>query len=180
MTKKITEDGEVLDMVTHEVVAMAPPFWKTPFNHDTSDVSKSLAQINTHPSKTQQQFAKEADINVILAKFLNTGELPATGAPNYMNVDQEFDLQEQIVTRAQVEEAWSKLPANVRNMLRDPKTLIEYVDHCRSTGDLEPLRELGLVDPLPAPPAPPEPPKPPTPAAPPVAAPAGKAPQGPQ
>ena len=53
----------------------------------------------------------------------------------------------------------------MRNILKNPETLVAYVDHCQATGDLDPLRELGLLEPLQEPPqAAQEPPKaPPTP-----------------
>lgn len=149
MPKKITEDGEVLDVVTHEVVARAPIYWKTPNNHDT-DVEAAYTALGTFDeSKTQQQFAKDADINVILAKFLQTGELPQTAAPIYQDIDEEFDLQSKMVTAYEVQQAWDALPAKVRNTLRDPKTFADYVTHCMQTGDLDELRELGLAKPLP-------------------------------
>lgn len=167
--KTITADGEIID-APEPPVPMEPPYFKTPWNHDTDAESARCALTTTDPSRTQQQFAKESDINVILARFLQTGELAITGQPKYMNIDELHDLQDSIVTRHQVEEAWNELPAAVRNILKDPKTFVEYVDHCVSTGDLEPLEELGLVEPRepqPTPPAPeavpkvapPEPPK---------------------
>lgn len=157
--KTITEDGEVLDEVTHEIIARAPPFWKTPFNHDTDAEVHAGALICRDPSKTQQQFAKDADINSILAKFMQGGELPLTGSPIYQDAEKEFDLQDAIVTRSDVEAAWELLPAAARNILKDPRTFMEYVDHCMKTGDLDPLREIGLALPK----EPPEPLKPATP-----------------
>lgn len=146
--KTITEDGEIVDVVTHEPVAMAQPFWKTPYNHNTDAEAAATALSCKDPSKTQQQFAKDADINAILAKFLQTGELNTTGIPTYINYEGEFDLQDSIVTSSQVEAAWAELPTAVRAILRTPKQFVEYIDHCMQTGDLDPLRELGLAKPL--------------------------------
>lgn len=145
--KTLTDDGEIIDEITYETVAMAPPFFKTPWNHDRDAESASTGLLCLDASKTQQQFAKDADINVILAKFLNTGELPTTGPPTYGETQDFTDLQDQIVTRAQVDAAWEALPAAVRNILKDPKTFADYVDHCVKTGDIDPLRELGLAPP---------------------------------
>lgn len=144
--KTVTEDGEVIDTVTEEPIAMAPgPFWKTPFNHDTSAEANRGALVCNDASKTQQQFAKDADINVILAKFMNGGDLPLTGQPVYQDADAYFDLQNAIVTKHEVDQAWDALPAKVRNVLKDPKTFADYVVHACQTGDLEDLRELGLA-----------------------------------
>lgn len=147
MAKQITEDGEIIDVVTREPIGIAPPLWKTPWNHNTDAESLATALCCEDASKTQQQFAKEADINNILRKFLSTGELNVTGNPIYRDIEAEFDLQDQMVTGHQVEEAWLALPAAVRNILKDPKTFADYVTHCLETGDLEPLRELGLAKP---------------------------------
>lgn len=142
----ITEDGEVINSVEPQPLALVEgPFFKTPWNHDRDAESLASALICLDPSRTQQQFAKEADINNILAKFLTTGELNQTGGPKYQDVEELLDLQDSIVTRHEVDLAWSELPAAVRNILKDPKTFTEYVTHCVQTGDLEPLRELGLA-----------------------------------
>lgn len=142
----VTEDGEIINTVTHEVIARPPPFFKTPWNHDTDAESNAHAVSHMEESKTQQQFAKDADINEILRKFMNTGELPKGPAapPQYMDIPEEFDLQNQMVTAHQVQEAWQQLPAAIRATLT-PATFCDYVDHCVETGDLDPLRELGLA-----------------------------------
>lgn len=147
--KKVTDDGEIITLETprFSIPADTGIFWKTPWNHDRDAESNGTGLACNDKSKTQQQFAKDADINVILAKFLNTGELNLTGAPVYQNADKEFDLQDQMVTSHEVEQAWNDLPAAVRNILKDPKTFTDYVDHCVKTGDLDPLRELGLANP---------------------------------
>lgn len=143
--KKITEDGEIVDVVTEEPAGFIPNF-KTPYNHDRDQAARETALTCLDPSKTQQQFANDADINAILRKFTETGQLPTqTGSPVYQDIDKEFDLQDQMVTGAEVEEAWNALPAAVRNILGDPQKFVAYVDHCLETGDLSPLQELGLA-----------------------------------
>lgn len=147
MSKKIlTDDGEIIDAPIPSTGVM---FFKTPYNHDRDQESDRTGLACQDLSRTQQQFANDADINVILAKFMKTGELTTTGAPNYQNIEEEFDLQRQMVTAWEVEVAWNKLPVAVRNILKDPKTFADYVTHCLETGDLDPLRELGLANPKP-------------------------------
>lgn len=153
MATKITEDGEVINTVTYEPIAMAPPFFKTPWNHDRDAESDRTGLACNDKSKTQQQFAKEADINNILRKFLSTGELNLTGNPIYQDIEEEFDLQKQMVTAYEVEQTWNSLPVAVRNILKDPRTFADYVTHCLETGDLDPLRELGLANAKPPEPA---------------------------
>lgn len=166
-TKKIANN--LVDEDTGEILAsedpndfyqsvplLTTPFFKTPFNHDTNVEAAKTALYCKDPTRTQQHLAAEQDINNILAKFMKTGELNLTGTPTYIEQEFEFDLQDAIVTRHQVDEAWNELPTAVRNILKDPKTFMEYVDHCMRTGDIDPLRELGLAKPI----TPPEPPKP--------------------
>lgn len=182
MAKKVTEDGEIVDTVTYEPIARVPPFWKTPWNHDTNAESDAVALECKDKTRTQQHLAADTEVAAILAKFQQTGEAPgAATQPRYMDVEELFDLQDQLVTSSQVEEAWNALTPEVRNTLRDPATFVAYVDHCMERGDIEPLRKLGLAKPAETPPATTqEPPKPPTPAAgTPAAAPAEKAPPGP-
>lgn len=157
MPKKITPDGEIINTVEHKTIPQAGPFWKTPWNHDRDAESNSVALTCLDPSKTQQQFLKDADINVILAKFKETGELPQISGAIYQDIQDFVDLQDTIVTRSQVDLAWNKLSAEVRNTLKDPETFARYYEHCVTTGDLEPLYELGL-EPRPEPPKPPSPP----------------------
>lgn len=159
----VTTDGEVVladEMLANEY----PIFFKTPWNHDRDAESLATGLTCNDPTKAQQQFKEEADINNILRKFLNTGELNTIGEARYANIEELADLQDVIVTRAQVEEAWNALPAIARNALNDPETMVRYVEHCLQTGDLDPLRELGLANPKQDAPKPPEkaqePPKP--------------------
>lgn len=160
MAKKITDDGEIIDTVTYETVAMAPPFFKTPWNHDTNLESKAAGQLNLEPSMTQQQFAKDADINVILAKFMKTGDpalLNPSGSPRYLDIEESLDLQDTMVTSDQVNTAWLNLPAQARAILQTPARFLEWYDHCLETGNIQGLRDIGLVPPEKAQ----EPPKPP-------------------
>lgn len=147
MAKKITEDGEIVDIDVFAAVPKPAPFFKTPWNHDTDLESAAAGLTCRDPSKTQQQFASDADINVILAKFMQTGELNLTGAPIYQDVEEEFDLQTNMITTHQVDEAWSQLPQEARELLGTPARLTAYVDACLARGDIEALRKLGLANP---------------------------------
>lgn len=148
-----------IDEVTGEILGQAEetPFWKTPWNHDRDAEARRTGLACKDKSLTQQQFAEEADINRIVAKFLETGIPPDNlGTPTFVTIegDGSQDLQDVIVTQAQVDQAWNALPAAVRNILRDPATFVDYVDHCVKTGDLDPLRELGLAKQAESPPEP--------------------------
>lgn len=161
MPRVIDRDtGEVI--VTQDAFASIPKpaiFFKTPNNHDTDAESLSTALTCKDPSKTQQQFAKDADINNILRQFMDTSDPnilnPRGLAPTYMDVP-ETDLQSEIITSWEVNEAWDRLPSKVRKLLNGPQDLVRLIEDAERTGETEELHALGLMKP---PPAPPEPPK---------------------
>lgn len=165
----VTSDGEIINEPNYQTRIVDAPFFKTPWNHDRNLESSSTRLACRDPSKTQQQFAADADINNILRKFQISGELSVTGTPQFLEIpgdgSEERDLQNEIVTKYQVEQAWDALSSEVRNSLKDPKTFADYVEHCLQVGDLEPLRKLGLaaadaVEPAAPKAVTPEPPKP--------------------
>lgn len=158
------ETGEVLaETSVTPTIQIDGPFWKTPWNHDRDNESLATSLTCRDPSKTQQQFAKETDINEILRKFLSTGELPATGAPAFADVE-ETELMDRMVTAWEVDQAWDKLPPAARAILRTPQKFVEWYDQCIETGNIEGLREIGLIptekEAAKAAQAPSEPPKP--------------------
>jgi len=162
-TFKTTDTGQLADAETGEVIKdevdmydrftkvfdgpFRTPLWKTPWNHDTDAEAARTGLSTTDVTKTQQHLAAETDINNILAKFIQTGHLPLTGDPIYQDLVEEHDLQTRMITGWEVEQAWNKLSAETRNILRDPQTFVEYIDHSLQTGDLEGLRKLGLAKP---------------------------------
>lgn len=150
MAKRIA--NQLVDEETGEIMAtevtVAPILWKTPYNHDTLAESQRTALYCEDPSKAQQQFKDEADINKILAKFLKTGDptiLNPYAAPQYRDLEAEFDLQDHMVTAYQVEQAWNALPKEARAILGTPAKFVEWYDHCLETGNVEGLRDIGLI-----------------------------------
>lgn len=156
----VTPDGEVLTSpLADTIIGTVPPFFKTPWNHNTNDESNRVALTCTDETRTQQHLAAETDINNILAKFMAGGDLPITGQPNYVHIaDGADDLQDNMVTRWEVDQAWEALPKAAQNILRTPEQFCDYVEHCMATGDLDPLRELGLAKPKQPPESLPDPP----------------------
>lgn len=139
---------ENIDTNTGEITLWdpRPVFFKTPFNHDTMAESDRTALTCPEPSKTQQHFVEESDINVIVGRFLKTGELPPVRTPpSYADFTEITDFQSAMDTINQAKESFAALPAEVRSTFQnDPGRFLAYVDHCNDTGDLEPLRKMGL------------------------------------
>lgn len=144
-------------------------FFKTPYNHNTDEVAKQTATYNREDSKTQQNHADEADINVIMKRF---GVTAVTNAcrqmpPSFIDVPDNLDMQTAWDLVNNGIEAFEAQPAEIRAAFRnDPALYVAAVDHARKAGDRKTLEALGLA--LPEPPKPTEdPPKPTSTAAPP-------------
>lgn len=150
------ETGEILATPrSWSPVPLDSPFWKTPYNHDTLAEANAGALICPEPTKTQQHLAAEADINNILAKFRETGVVWGTpGAPTYSDVMELNDLQDILQQGRDAQAAWEELPLAARNALQTPERMLAYIDHCMQSGDIDPLRELGIAKPKQKPPEP--------------------------
>lgn len=152
----LTDAGEpaVLDTETGELEVVSQPYrtilrdhfgWKTPFNHDTDAESFAHGLTCKDPSRTQHQFAKDADINVILAKFMSGGELPLQGTPQYLD-NEETELSDILVTQYQVDQAWEKLPKAAKDLLGNPARFMNYVESAIRSGDTDALRRVDLLE----------------------------------
>jgi hypothetical protein len=124
-------------------------WWKTPYNHDTEKESDRTALTCNDPSKAQQHAKEECDINTIVDRFLKTGALPPIRVPpTYSDFAEVFDLQTALNQVKAAQDSFNALPAGVRARFQnDPTKFVGYVDHCMTTGDLDPLREMGLAVP---------------------------------
>lgn len=125
------------------------PFFKTPYNHDTTAEALQTALTCKDPSLAQQHMRDETDINTIVDRFLKTGNLPQIPVPpSYENFGEIFDFQSAMNTIKAATDSFMALPANVRGTFgHDPAKFVAYVDHCLETGDLDPLRDMGLAVP---------------------------------
>lgn len=133
----IDENGEILPQ----------PFFKTPYNHDTMAESNRTALTCPEETKTQQHLAEEADINTIVNRFLKTGIMPPVRTPpSYADFEDVTDFQGAMNAINLAKESFMALPAAVRATFQnDPGKFVDYVDHCFDTGDLDPLRDMGLA-----------------------------------
>lgn len=119
--------------------------FRQPFAYDVDFASDiSGLDCSVLPSRTQQHFAEEVDINTIVKRFGLTGELPS-GVPHVLQGDftnvVDFQSAMDIVVRAR--EAFMEQPASVRARFdNDPQKFLAF------TSDRENLDEaikLGLV-----------------------------------
>lgn len=111
--------------------------------------STTTVDCSVEPSRTKAEFAEDADINVIWARFQKTGHFPSVeemGGPQPMYGD--FSSGEDFLAAAtrvkEAQESFELLPAGVRERFRnDPKELLDFVS---DEGNRAEALELGLVE----------------------------------
>lgn len=103
------------------------------------------------PSRTQQQFKDEVNINNIVAKF-NTAGVPIQPADNqqYADLSKAEDYQTSLNKVIRSQQAFDELPAKIRKEFdNDPKHFLHFMEDGKN---LERARELGIVSrPIPKP-----------------------------
>lgn len=97
------------------------------------------------PSKTQQQFADEVDINTIVRRFGVTGQVPApVNLPTYEDFSHVVDFQTAMQLVRQSAEEFATLPATVRDRFNnDPGQLLEFLGDVRNRDEAV---RLGLIE----------------------------------
>lgn len=163
----------------------------TPFNIKPEEWTEATALKDWDPSKAQQQFRDECDINVLFGRYLETGEIPQVLDQGlaYGDFTGIFDYQTAMNAVRAAQETFNELPARIKNRFdNDPNKLLHFLNDPENRDEAE---FLGLVakrqDPqLGGPAVPPQPAggpvatPPATPPASPAGSPSGAAPAAPQ
>lgn len=100
-----------------------------------------------------QSESNETDINVIVDRYLRTGQMPYAGIriPTSGDFDQITDFRTCLELVQDAERAFMKLPAGLRAQLgNDPANFVAFAEDPKN---LEEMRRWGLAPPA-APPAP--------------------------
>lgn len=149
--KYITEDGVILDENCEDCVM----FYKTPNNHDVMAVNAKTATYFDEPSKTDQSFVEDADINTVMTR-LKAGQQVDIPLPEHFGVDNRIDLYEARMRIAESNATFYNLDPSIRaDFLNDPARWEQAVAKALDDGDRGKLRSMGLdvPDPPAAPPA---------------------------
>lgn len=121
------------------------------------DLPNDEGTINELPSRTQQHFADECDINKIMEKYEKTGCLidpmiMPSRQPMFQDCSNTVsDYHEAQNTLVNAQNAFNELPAYVRKRFEnEPANLIEFLSDSKNKKEAQ---DLGLVlpDPLPNP-----------------------------
>lgn len=141
----------MIDKETGEIIR---PFVRDPYNYDVDQASHESGLECCDPTKAQQQFREETDINTIVKNFGLTGEMPENvKVPHYGDYSSVVDYKTAVDMVLAAEESFMELPAQVRARFNnDPQALMEFVHDEVNSAEAE---KLGLVSrpaaPLPIP-----------------------------
>lgn len=124
------------------------PFLRTPYNYDRDAVSDQTGLSCGEPTRTQQSFKDECDINVIMERFGKTGQVPGNlRVPSYDDFTGVTDFQSAMNAVREASENFMELPAKVRARFdNDPQLFLEFV---ASEDNRQEAVDLGLVKPAP-------------------------------
>ncbi|QCQ84987.1 internal scaffolding protein [Blackfly microvirus SF02] len=150
---------DLIDDETGEILETG--VFKTPFNHNTNVESDRVSLKCEDKSLAIQSAKDECDINVILERFMKSGQPPPFALPehfgDYSQVHNQFEARSKI---AEANAIFYKLDADTRTEFQnDPARWEETVLAALARGDAERLQAIGIdIQAAPVPPVP-EPPK---------------------
>jgi len=99
------------------------------------------------PSLAVQASKDECDINVIIKKYLRTGELPQMKQAVYADLSEMPDLKAAMDIVVQADQAFMSLDANIRRRFdNDPVKLVQFAS---DDSNYDEAVKLGLVVPRP-------------------------------
>lgn len=121
------------------------PFLRTAYNYDTDKASSQSGLVCNEPTKAQQQFKEECDINTIVRRFGVTGMVNAsTKVPSYGDFTGVSNYHQAMNVVAQANTAFHELPAHLRYKFgNDPGRLVDFLENDDNRKEAE---ELGLVN----------------------------------
>lgn len=104
--------------------------------------------VTTGPSLTRQEFAEDCDVNVLMSRYENTGQMlphAARQEPAYLDLSDVPDLHTAMNVMNAAVEAFSSLPARVRfEFENDPMQFVEFAE---DPANLDQMRQWGLAKP---------------------------------
>jgi len=122
---------------------MKTPFFRTPYNYDTNAASNESSLVCLEPTKAQQHFKDECDINYVLKTFGIEGLAQTQLTPRYGDFSNVVDYHSALNAVIAAEDEFMALPANIRTRFdNDPAKLIDFLGNDANRLEAE---SLGLV-----------------------------------
>lgn len=115
-------------------------------------VNHEPVDLECDPSEglTRQEFAKDCDINTLMATYERTGHIVwlNKGEPQYYDASDVPDLRSALDAVAAAEAAFMRLPARVRKEFdNDPVAFVQFAEDPKN---IDKMREWGLAPPKPS------------------------------
>lgn len=145
MNKKdelFTEEKRVLSDFEMAANDLMPPY-----NHYAGRDTSVYALKDFAPSLCQQEFADDADINNIMARYVKTGTVPVymDRQPFYVDATDYPSYQDMQNILINAREAFEALPSKVREQFgNDPA---RFVDFASDEKNADQLKEWGMLSP---------------------------------
>lgn len=96
---------------------------------------------------TKQEFKDECDINILMSRYLQTGEIPDVSdrAPQYLDVSASGDFREAMEFVAGARTLFFEMPSKIRSQFdNDPALFVDFCSHEKNRPEME---EMGLLKP---------------------------------
>jgi len=117
---------------------------KNPITYDRDKNSDRAKLLFSKPSRTQQQFRAECDINNILERFNITGQLPAGSVqPQYGDFSGVTDYQSALNAVMAAQDSFLALPAKIRSRFQNDPAL--FVEFASDEANKDEMKALGLL-----------------------------------
>lgn len=119
---------------------------ETPFQSVRQPTTKTAITFPKNSRWTKQSFKDEADINVLMGRYLSTGEVPALNvvAPQYLDAcGLDFQaMQNQVI---EASELFMSIPSAIRARFgNDPAQFLDFVGNPENKAE---MYKLGLLRP---------------------------------
>jgi len=135
---------------------------RVPYRYDVDAASVASQLVTPEPTRAQQQFKDEVDINTIAKNFGMTGRLPENvRMPTFADFCEVEDYQTALNAARRAAHSFMEMPAEVRARFENnPQKFLEF---CSDASNRDEAIKLGLVPSPPVPPTVPPPPEAPKP-----------------
>lgn len=109
-----------------------------------ADGSRRVYTVNQQPSKTDQSYKTECDVNNILSKYVKTGEITHTARKpgSYADVSNVQDLLTSYQKIQTAQQKFNELSPKIRDRFQNPQKLIQFLQDPKNMDEAE---RLGLI-----------------------------------
>lgn len=116
---------------------------RTPYNYDTNAAGDESALHCEDKSLAQQHMLADTDINILMERYVTTGEIPQLSLPPLQgDFSEAISYQEALNAMIAADRSFMALPAKVRSKFDNDPAL--FVDFCSDPANRDEMRQMGL------------------------------------